>query len=127
MGQLQMMLMQLTQMMSMLSGQGQAVNPAVQQTPLIQQNALATNPLLSPPAPQGSLSSALFPPTQQIPGLTGMNLTVGNPLSNASPLVGANPLTSPNIFSQQLNLGVVDSAINQALGGIANTLPIVNL
>jgi hypothetical protein len=40
---------------------------------------------------------------------------------------GSSPLDSTSLFTQGVNMNLIDSAINQTLGSISNTLPMVNL
>jgi len=51
----------------------------------------------------------------------------GASAANTNSLTGANPLSSPTLFNQQVNMNLIDSAINQTLGSISNTLPMVRM
>jgi hypothetical protein len=111
MGQLQEMFTLLTQVMGMMSGQGTSTTSGLpqgqQQLNNIPQKSLATNNAAS--------------------ALTGSSLAPVGGTSGLSSLTGANALSSPTLFSQQINMNVIDSAINQALGGISSTLPMVGM
>jgi len=51
----------------------------------------------------------------------------GTGTGTPSSLTGANPLSSPTLFSSGVNMNTIDAAINQTLGSISSTLPMVHL
>jgi hypothetical protein len=122
--QLQSMLPALTSMMSMLGGSSNAGS------------GKSTGGASSAAAMLPQLQSMLSTLTSMMGGSSSAGAGTGtqSPYSpygasaaNTSSLTGANPLSSPTLFNQKVNMNLIDSAINQTLGSISNTLPMVRM
>jgi|GEM_PF-2666882 len=133
--QLQSMLPALTSMMSMLGGASSGskasaggASSAASMLPQLQSMLSTLTSLMGGSGAAGAGTNAAYSPNGSgAAGATSPYSPYGASAATTNSLTGANPLSSPTLFNQQVNMNLIDSAINQTLGSISNTLPMVRM